>query len=346
MAESEDCAINNRHAVLLVNLGSPQSPSIKDVRSYLREFLMDKYVMDLPWLFRAGVIYGTILPLRPAKTAAAYQKIWTKSGSPLINISMEQKKGLDEQVDVPVVMAMRYGQPSIKKTVHLLVRDYPLLKSIHVIALYPHYAMASTKTVQVLVAKIIKQTKPTIKLSFQPPFYNDSRYLRALASTIKPHLTDIDHLIFSYHGLPYRHLKKTDPTRRHCLANDCCKRPSKAWDTCYRYQTISTTRQLVKALELPENRYTIAYQSRLGRDPWIVPNTEEVVKDLANKGVKRLGIVCPSFVSDCLETLEEIDMGARTLFLDHGGESFTYIPCLNTNEQWIKTLKYWIENPI
>jgi ferrochelatase len=336
--------MNKRHAVLLINLGSPRSTSVPDVRRYLREFLMDKYVIDLPWLFRALLVHGVILMTRPAKTAEAYKKIWTKMGSPLINTSKAQHSLLQSCVDFPVALAMRYGAPSIEKTVESLVDQYPLLKSIHVIPLYPHYAMASTKTVEVLTKKMIKRAKHTIKVSFQSPFYDDTTYLDAVASIMKPEMGKSDHLIFSYHGIPIRHLRKTDPTGRHCVSNNCCKHPSKAWETCYKYQTIVTTRKLAALLQLSEGDYTISYQSRLGNDPWILPNTETVVRDLADRGVKRLGIVCPSFVTDCLETLEEVDMGLRELFLENGGESFNYIPCLNTSDKWIQTLRSWVEN--
>jgi len=305
---------------------------------------MDKYVIDLPWLFRALLVHGVILMTRPAKTAEAYKKIWTKMGSPLINTSKAQHSLLQSCVDFPVALAMRYGAPSIEKTVESLVDQYPLLKSIHVIPLYPHYAMASTKTVEVLTKKMIKRAKHTIKVSFQSPFYDDTTYLDAVASIMKPEMGKSDHLIFSYHGIPIRHLRKTDPTGRHCVSNNCCKHPSKAWETCYKYQTIVTTRKLAALLQLSEGDYTISYQSRLGNDPWILPNTETVVSDLADRGVKRLGIVCPSFVSDCLETLEEVDMGLRELFLENGGESFNYIPCLNTSDKWIQTLRSWVEN--
>ncbi len=189
----------------------------------------------------------------------------------------------------------------------------------------------------------IKKTKHTIKLYFQPPFYKDPDYLNALINIIKPKLIDIDYLLFSYHGLPYRHLKKTDPTQNHCLSNNCCKTPSKAWETCYQHHTIETTEKIVKQLKIHKDNYGIAYQSRLGNDPWLLPNTEEFVKKLCENGVKKLGIVCPSFVTDCLETLEEINMGIRELFLENGGESFTYIDCLNTDPDWINTLKKWVE---
>lgn len=334
-----------RHAVLLINLGSPKSTSTADVRTYLRQFLMDKYVIDLPWLLRALIVYGIILPTRPTKTAAAYRKIWA-DGSPLVTTSIAQQQLLQDKVDIPVGVAMRYGSPSIESAIKGLINDNPLLSSIHVIPLYPHYAMSTTLTVQKEVNRVIQKTKHTIKLSFQPPFYNNVHYLNAVAAIIKPQILDLDYVLFSYHGLPYRHLKKTDPTRRHCVTKECCKYPSKAWDTCYQYQTIVTTRELAKSLSLSESQYMISYQSRLGRDPWILPNTEDVIQKLAADGIKKLGIVCPSFVTDCLETLEEINMGGRALFLENGGESFTYIPCLNTDASWISLLQRWAEDSL
>lgn len=336
--------MSNTHAVLLVNLGSPNSTSLPDVRAYLKQFLMDKYVIDLPWLLRAMLIYGIILPFRPKKTAAAYNEIWTKSGSPLIITSQSQQRLLQEQVFYPVELAMRYGTPSIPDTISSLIMKNPLLKSIHVIPLYPHYAMSSTKTVEEEVKRVVKQMRNTIRLYFQPPFYNDPGYIEIMKNSIRSHLSSFDYLLFSYHGIPYRHLRKTDPTKHHCLSKNCCSRPSKAWDTCYQHQTVDSTHRIAESLGLSQSQYGIAYQSRLGRDPWLLPNTEDEIKRLASQGVKRLGVVCPSFVSDCLETLEEIKMEAREIFEENGGKSFTYIDCLNITPSWINLMKKWIES--
>ena len=264
--------------VLLINLGTPDSTSWWDIRKYLKEFLSDRRVIELNPIIWQTILNIFILNLRPSKTAEAYKEIWTKAGSPLITTSKAQQSLLQSRVDFPVTLAMRYGEPSIEKTVQSLVAQYPLLKSIHVIPLYPHYAMASTKTVEVLTKKIINRAKHTIKVSFQPPFYDDTNYLDAVASMMKPEMGKSDHLIFSYHGIPIRHLRKTDPTGRHCGSKNCCKHPSKAWETCYKYQTIVTTRKLAALLQLSEGDYTISYQSRLGNDPWILPKCADFLE--------------------------------------------------------------------
>jgi len=331
------------HAVLLVNLGSPDDTSVPAVRRYLAEFLMDKYVIDSPWLIRAAVVYGAILPKRPQKTAEAYKKIWTDDGSPLITTSKETQKKVQENSRFPIALAMRYGNPSIPDVLAQLLKTHPQLSSIHVIPLYPHYAMSSYETVVKKVEKSAKRLSKTLKLTYEKPFYDDEDYIKNLVTSMAPYLENsFDFLLFSYHGLPERHLKKSDPTRQHCLkVKDCCNHASLAHDTCYRAQVYTTTKKVTEALGLNNDRYSVSFQSRLGRDPWLRPYTDKVLIALAESGVKRLLVICPAFVSDCLETLEEIEKEGRELFLHSGGESFTMIPCLNTHPDWIQTLTKW-----
>jgi protoporphyrin/coproporphyrin ferrochelatase len=327
---------------LLINLGSPKSTSIKDVRAYLAEFLMDKYVIDIPWLFRALLIYGPILTFRPKKTAHAYKKIWTKEGSPLISISRATQAKLQKTTERPIYLAMRYGQPSIPSIIEKIIKEHPELETIQVISLYPHYASSSTLTAQRACEKALKKHKSTINLAFKTPFYNDPSYINNLVKGAKEQLETCDYLLFSYHGLPERHLRKADPTKKHCLESDtCCTKPSEAWSTCYRHQCTQTTALFMQILskDIP---HSIAYQSRLGSDPWLQPNTEDECRRLASTGVTNIHVICPSFVADCLETLEEIEMTGKDIFLENGGTSFTYIPCLNTQDDWIATLKSWL----
>jgi len=325
-----------KSAVLLVNLGSPASTSIPDVRRYLDQFLMDPYVIDVPWPLRALIVKGFILPTRPANTAHAYQKIWTDEGSPLIVISQWQRRALEERMQRPVGLAMRYGEPSIPHAVAELVARAPDCDTIVVVPLYPQYAMATTKTVEVEAEPALRATG--IPFHFVPPFYNDQRYLDAMEARIRrDYPDDIQYLLFSYHGIPARHLRKTDPTHGHCLTPECCTTPSPAHATCYRHQAIVTTEHLARRLNLAPEHYGFSFQSRLGNG-WLEPFTDVLLEQFPLRGIKRLAVVCPSFVSDCLETLEEIAIRGRESFLAAGGESLHYVPCLNDDPLWIEAL--------
>ncbi|MGE4170148.1 MAG: ferrochelatase [Candidatus Margulisiibacteriota bacterium] len=328
-----------KHGILLVNLGSPDSPAVHDVRRYLAQFLMDARVIDVPWLLRFLIVYLTILPSRPKETAKAYQSIWHPEGFPLIRLTKQVQTLLQAQVEAPVEIAMRYGNPSIQAGLSALLQDLQI-GHIRVVPLYPHYAMSSYETVVEEVKRCLKSLRP-VEVDFVPPFYSHPDYISALVASAKPVLDEpYDHLLFSYHGLPERHLKKSDPTKSHCLSStNCCFQPSPAHETCYRHQVYETSRLFVEAAGITDGRWSVSFQSRLGRDPWLQPYTDEVIPKLAKAGVKRLLVMCPAFVSDCLETIEEIGDRGRELFLENGGESFTLIPCLNENPEWISCLK-------
>ena len=331
--------------VLLVNLGSPDSTSKKDVRKYLDEFLMDKRVIDTSYLMRVFLVKGIILNTRPKKTAAAYKKIWWKEGSPLVEISRRVTEKIQANSEIPVAMAMRYGNPSMKSGIQKLADQG--VEEIFMIPLYPQFAMASTETVVVLAKKLIKKHFPQIKLTDMPAFYNKSDYIEVLSNSIKQKLEEDqpDHLLFSYHGLPERHLQLTDIAKSHCkIDGTCCNTPSPAHEFCYRHQCYETTKLVVKKLGLKEEDYSVSFQSRLGKDPWIQPFTDVVIKNLPKKGVKKLSVVIPSFVADCLETLEEIAMEAKKSFIESGGEEFNTVPCLNEDEDWVNVLNTWINN--
>ena len=331
-----------KRAVLLVNLGSPDKPKTKEVRQYLNQFLTDPYVIQLPWVIRRLLVSLFILPTRPKKSAEAYQSIWSEKGSPLIALSEQLKQALQTKVRLPLDMAMRYGKPSIEKQLVALVKGKGITEVLF-IPLYPHYAESTTKTSIEEAKRVIKKYKLNVSLTEQPPFYQQDDYIAALVNSAQSYLKQpYDHLLFSYHGLPEMHVTKLDASKNHCLkTNACCSKPHKAHETCYRHQVFQTTRCFAKKAGLVPGTYSVAFQSRLGRAKWLGPNTEDRLRELAENGVKNVSVICPSFVTDCLETLEEIEIRGREVFIAAGGETLTLIPCLNDNPEWVKTLTSW-----
>jgi protoporphyrin/coproporphyrin ferrochelatase len=333
-----------KKGVLLVNLGSPDSPKPKDVKKYLDEFLMDERVIDVPYLLRVLLVKGIILNTRPKKSAKAYQKIWWPEGSPLIVLSERLQKKVQEKVSVPVVLAMRYGNPSITSGLEELHQQG--VDEVMLIPLYPQFAMATTETILVLAEKIRAEKYPEMNFTILPAFYNQLDYIRDLSLSIQKSLETFEHdyLLFSYHGVPERHIRKSDVTKSHCkIDKSCCNNPSTAHEFCYRHQCYETTRQVAEFLNLKEGTYSTSFQSRLGADPWLQPYTDATIDGLAKQGIKKLAVVTPAFVSDCLETLEEIGMEAAESFEENGGEHFLSIPCLNDSDDWVKTLSRWID---
>lgn len=331
--------------VLLVNLGSPESPNAEDVKPYLDEFLMDRFVIDVPFLLRALLVRGIILRKRPEKSAAAYRKIWWDEGSPLVVISKRMHKKVQEQSSIPVSLAMRYGKPSILSGLQEL-HDKGI-DEVLLFPLYPQHAMASTVTILVLAEELRKKHFPNMKFSDVPAFYNKPDYIQNLADSIKKQLANFeyDHLLFSYHGIPERHIRKTDVTKSHCKIDGmCCQTKSEAHQFCYRHQCYETTRQVVELLGIPKEKYSQTFQSRLAGDKWLTPYTDVEVNKMPEKGIKKLAVVTPAFVSDCLETLEEIAMEANHQFKEHGGEEFLAIPCLNDGDEWCATVSNWIKD--
>lgn len=332
-----------KKGVLLVNLGSPESPEPKDVKTYLGEFLMDERVIDVPLWARTLIVKGIILNTRPKASAAAYKKIWWEEGSPLIVISERLKNKIQKQVDYPVALAMRYGSMTIKKGLQELVDKG--VNEVFLIPLYPQFAMATTETILVLAEHIRKANFPEIQITNLPAFYNNPEYIEVLYKSISQHLKgkDFEHVLFSYHGVPERHIKKRDITKSHCKIDaSCCKTPSKAHEFCYRHQCLEVTRLVAKKLNLKEDTFSTSFQSRLGFDPWLQPYTDRTIERLGKEGIKNLAIVTPAFVSDCLETLEEIAMEGEEIFHEMGGNNFTTIPCLNDGDEWVKLLARWI----
>jgi len=330
-------------AVLLVNLGSPDSPSVPDVRRYLNEFLMDGRVIDVAWPLRR-LIVGMILINRPKESAHAYQSVWTAEGSPLIVTSLHVQKLLQQRVTVPVELAMRYQNPSVPAVVRKMAGQG--VTELLLIPLFPHYAMSSYESAVEWVKKHVAQLAPQMKLTVQAPYYNSPDYIAALGAVSADALkTDYDHLLFSFHGVPERQIKKSDPTGCHCLtATNCCEVPSPAHAFCYRAQCYQTARLMAAHCNLPANKWSVAFQSRLGKDPWLKPFTDFELERLPQAGVKKLLIISPAFVSDCLETIEELGIRGKETFLQAGGESYHLIPCLNEHPQWIAALENMVKN--
>lgn len=335
----------NKKGVLLVNLGSPESTKVKDVRKYLDEFLMDKRVIDIPYWKRYLLIKGIILNTRPKKSAKAYKKIWWKEGSPLVVISQRFRDKVAKKLHIPVVLGMRYGSMSIRKGIQKLVDEG--VTEIFLVPLYPHFAMSSYETVVEKAKEVNRKSFPTIKMDILPVFYNHDDYVKAMSNNLKHHLKsfDYDHILFSYHGIPERHILKSDTTKSHCkMDSTCCITGSKAHRTCYRHQCFETTRQIVKYLDLQEGSYSNSFQSRLLKDPWLKPYTDFELVKFPKEGIRNLAVITPSFVSDCLETLEEIAMEGKHEFIKAGGETYKHIPCMNDNDNWVDVMVKWIDD--
>lgn len=322
-----------------MNLGSPDSTAVSDVRKYLDQFLMDGRVIDQPWLLRALLVKGIIVPFRAPKSAEAYKTIWTREGSPLVVITRQLQQALQSRVEEPVEIAMRYGNPDPQSGFEALLKREPELEEVIAVPLYPHYAMSSYETAVDYAREIHKKKHYPFRLTFLPPFFDHSAYIGALAASMKPYLQDpYDHLLFSYHGIPSRHIRKSDVTGSHCLQTaDCCNVDSPAHAFCYRHQVFTTTRLVTEKLQIPKEKFSISFQSRLGKG-WLTPFTDFRLKELPAEGIKNLLVICPAFVSDCLETLEEIAIRGRETFLEAGGKTFAMIPCMNVAPPWVEAL--------
>ena len=336
-------AINNPIAtkgVILVNQGTPDSPEVPDVRKYLREFLMDKRVIDIPFLSRFLLVNFIIAPFRAPKSASVYKKLWSAKGSPLkyygIEISNLLQASLGNKYEVK--LAMRYQSPSLQS----VLKDFEKkgFKEIIIIPLFPQYASATTGSVNEKVMEIIKNWQAIPELKFIGNFFDHPTFIKAFAEIGKKYLQEAqyDHILFSYHGLPERQILKTDHTST-CLQGDCCSILSSANRSCYRAQCYETTRLIAKELNIPENGYTVSFQSRLGENPWIKPYTDFKIVELAKKSHKKILTFSPSFIADCLETTIEIGEEYKELFEANGGELWQLVESLNVNQTWVQALK-------
>jgi len=337
-------------AVLLVNLGSPASTSVADVRRYLREFLGDERVLDLPAPLRWLLLEGVILRTRPKRSAHAYQQVWTPDGPPLVVITERVRAKLEAAVGVLVAAGMRYGEPSIASA--LMSLRAAGVRRVLLIPQYPHYAMSSWETVVVKVYEEAARLAPELRFTTVQPFFADPEYIDALFAVAQADLAgDYDHLLFSFHGLPVRHLCKADSSRAHCQrVSDCCNVASPAHATCYRAQCVRTVQAFARRAALPAGKFSLSFQSRLAGEPWLEPFTDRELVRLARSGVKNLVVMTPAFTADCLETLEEIAMTGRRTFLDAGGAEFKLIPCLNDHPAFVGFLtrltREWLATPV
>lgn len=328
-----------RCGVLLIQLGTPDSPRRSHVRRFLHEFLSDPRVLDMNALARSLLLYGVILPFRPRRAAVAYTKIWTEAGSPLAVHSRAFGEALGKELgeDFRVALGMRYGNPSLEEALQQLAAVERLI----VLPLFPQYAESSTGSA---LARVRELAGAPFAQRVLGPFYRRAEFISALAEVARPELEQLspDHVLMSYHGLPQRQIRTSDPSGAHCLAHrDCCEWIGPANANCYRAQCYATSRALAEELEL-HVEWSVSFQSRLGLAPWIRPFTDHVLPQLAGRGVRRLAVICPSFVADCLETLEEIGIRAAEQWDGLGGEQLSLIPCLNAHPSWVGAVAGWV----
>lgn len=345
--------LGHKTGVLLVNLGTPDAPRAPEVRRYLREFLVDPRVIDINPVGRWLLVNLFVAPFRAPKSAEAYEQVWTKAGSPLLVHSRDLADAVAKRLPhYEVELGMRYGRPSLVDGMSRL-RDAGC-DHLVLVPLYPQYASSSTGSTLELVYREAQRLWNTPYISVTPPFFDHPGFLDAFASVGRPVLADLDpdHVVFSFHGLPERQIKKSDPTGRHCLASDdCCDRaiaaddgePAAAGRDCYRAQCVSTARGIAERLGISRDGYTISFQSRLGRAEWIKPDTPSVVNTLQQRGVKRIAVFCPAFVADCLETLEEIGIRLKSEFEGAGGERLELVPSLNAEAVWVDAVVDLVE---
>lgn len=322
--------------ILLINTGSPDSPEVPDVRAYLKQFLSDPRVIDIAPLARWLLVNLIILPTRPKASAAAYKSIWTDRGSPLLSNSADFLDALRKEIpDAAIEIGMAYGKPSVPSQMDALIAQG--VTRLVIVPMFPQYASATVGSVLELVYKTAAHKQNVPAITVLPPFYEEPEFLDAWKNVAQPELDRFkpDHVVISFHGLPERQVKKSDPTGNHCLQKkDCCKNYLSGNPMCYRAHCMTTAEGITQRLGLKPDQYTIAFQSRLGRDPWLTPATDETVVSLAKKGVKRLAILSPAFVADCIETIEELGGQAKESFEHNGGKEFLLVPSLNSGARW------------
>lgn len=335
----------NKTAILLVNLGTPNSYSTKDIRKFLREFLSDPRVIDIPSFFRFLLLNLIILPFRPSKVSEAYKKIWTKDGSPLLSYSnklIEKLNRIINNEEYFLEMAMRYGEPSLEIALENIKKRNP--KCIKILPLFPQYSTATTSSVYEKISKIISKWEVIPDIRFKSFFYDDEYYINSVTSVSEKYLIEeYEHIIFSFHGLPEKNIIKSN-NYDYCNFDKCCNEINEKNYFCYRAQSFNTAHKIASKLRIEENKYSISFQSRLGKTPWIKPYTDEIIKKLANEGKKNILVFSPSFINDCLETNYEIALEYNDLFKKLGGEKIQLVESLNDNDIWINNLNIMINN--
>lgn len=333
---------SNKDGVLLINLGTPDEPTVKAIRRYLREFLSDPRVVDIPAPARWLLVNGVIAPFRPYKTKQAYEKIWFDEGSPLLYYSRNLQHKLQQSLgdSYLVELGMRYGNPSIEQAVANLADHY--CDTVHILPLFPQYSSAATGSAMAKALQAFNSCHNIPKIKLYREFYDDPLFIQSLTETIEQHdASDSEFYLFSFHGLPERQIAQSE-SAVDCDRQSPCPVPDKGALYCYRAQSYQTARLVASELGLNVDQFDVSFQSRLGRTPWIKPYTDHYLPHLKEKGIDKLTIICPSFTADCLETLEEIGIQARQQWQELGGQQLTLIPCVNDSPTWVDTLRQWI----
>ncbi len=340
----------NKKGILVLNLGSPQAPTTSAVRKYLREFLNDPRVLDINPIGRFLLLNLIILPFRSPKSSHAYQQVWTEAGSPLIVHAKNLVQALSQKItqqnhqqdahqDLPVVLGMRYGQPSIESAVKQLIDQG--CDHLVVFPLYPQYASSTTGSSIEELFRVISGLWNTPFVDVIPPYYDHPSFLKAWHAVISDHLADFqaEHFVFSFHGLPERHVKKSDQSDKHdhCLTKaNCCEEICPSNRNCYSAQCFATAKGIAQLMGITRDQFTITFQSRLGRDPWLGPATDDTLAKLGQQGIKKIAVMCPAFTADCLETLEEIAVQSKTQFEALGTDyELKVLPSLNVHPTWV-----------
>jgi protoporphyrin/coproporphyrin ferrochelatase len=332
--------MKGKRGVLLINLGTPDSPKPRDVFRYLNEFLTDKHIIDLPFVWRQLLVRGIIVPKRYKMSARTYKQIWTTEGSPLLLHTRKQKQLLQEALgdEFYVEIAMRYQNPSIASALKALEKIS--LQELIVIPLFPQYAAATTGSICEKVFSLLKQWRNFPALRMVNDFYHHPTLIHTFATIAQQYdVHSYDHLVFSFHGLPEEALKKAHPQGPCLKSASCCRQLCAQNRSCYGAQCYATARAIADQLNLSQEHYTVCFQSRLGNKPWIAPFTSDVIKQLPHKGAREVLVLSPAFVCDCLETLYEIEIEYQAEFIAHGGTSLTLMEGLNAHPLWIQTLK-------
>lgn len=332
--------------VLLINIGTPDAPTPSAVGRYLKEFLMDPQVLNMPRWIRWILVHFLIVPRRSKISASQYQKIWSPEGSPLLKHSRELARNLQARLgeEYIVELGMRYGNPSIRDGLSRLKES--AVQKIIACPLYPQYSLAATESARIAVEYWKKRISPEVYVKYLKSFYNSPLFLRAYAEMGMPFVEKdtFDRIIFSFHGLPESQVRQTECILGFCQFNGCCAEITQGNTHCYRAQCYETARGVASQLQIEPSQYEVAFQSRL-TNRWIRPFTDELYRKLPTVGVKRLLVFCPSFVADCLETLEEVSVRGEAIFRSAGGEKVTLVPCLNAHPNWVDTLKSFIQEP-
>jgi protoporphyrin/coproporphyrin ferrochelatase len=328
--------------VVITNIGTPEGPNSKGLRAYLKQFLMDPLVLQFPFIFRFLLVYLVIAPLRSSRSAKNYKKIWTPEGSPLLVETNKMVSALQNKLgsDYKVVVAMRYGKPSFSDAYKKL-QD---CKKIILFSQYPQYAESTTLSGLIEFNKYFKETQNWII----EPYFAKPWFIESYVGFLKDKLKVDSHLLMSFHGLPEAHIKKIVPEHSNCLKNiNCCENPpDEVLKHCYRAQCFKSASLIAQGLNIKKDQYTVSFQSRVGKQKWISPSTEQTYDQLINSGKSKIQVICPGFSVDGLETLEEIAQSGKEHFLAQGGESFEFVPCLNDNPIWIEACAKMLKNII